>query len=378
MRRMPHDAEAIVCGARALHMAGDDGRAVELLRDGLARMPTADALNVYLAYLLLQDGRFVEGWRHYLAGIRRTMFLRKAGRPFAPPDPVQPLGHDLRGQTIVLHSDQGPGDDIFFLRFAPALRARGARVEAAIDSRIVDMVMRSGSLDACYAATADTPKDGRAIPIGDLPGLMGEDAATAMPTVRLTPLPERVAELRARLSDLARPLIGVVWWAGTPHQNPDPTRPPMQLVKEVPLGVFAELAGKLPGTLVVIQRGTRSVEIEALEAVAPGRVADFSALNADLEGMLALLSLLDDYVGVSSTNVHLRTALGLGGRVLVTGEPEFRWMGRGTQSPWFPAWTVYRHGYGAAWPNVLDAALRDVRRAFDASGVSISEKGSDT
>ena len=37
---------------------------------------------------------------------------------------------------------------------------------------------------------------------------------------------------------------------------------------------------------------------------------DFSAANDDLSEMLALLSLLEDYVGVSNTNMHLAAAAG--------------------------------------------------------------------
>ena len=39
-------------------------------------------------------------------------------------------------------------------------------------------------------------------------------------------------------------------------------------------------------------------------------VHDLTALNEDLEGMLALLSCLDEYTGVSNTNMHLRAAAG--------------------------------------------------------------------
>ena len=69
---------------------------------------------------------------------------------------------------------------------------------------------------------------------------------------------------------------------------------------------------------------------------------DFTALNEDLEDMLALLSFMDDYVCVSNTNFHLRAVRGRVGRVLVPNPPEFRWMAEGEESPWFPGCKVYR------------------------------------
>ena len=65
------------------------------------------------------------------------------------------------------------------------------------------------------------------------------------------------------------------------------------------------------------------------------------------------MAALDDYVGVSSTNVHLRA--GAGAHVLVPFPYEWRWMARGA-SPWFPAMRVYRQEPGGSW----EAALRDL------------------
>ena len=60
--------------------------------------------------------------------------------------------------------------------------------------------------------------------------------------------------------------------------------------------------------------------------------------------MLALLALLDDYVGVSNTNMHLRAGVNRTAKVLVPAPPEWRWMAEGKESPWFPGFTVYRQG----------------------------------
>jgi hypothetical protein len=51
---------------------------------------------------------------------------------------------------------------------------------------------------------------------------------------------------------------------------------------------------------------------------------------------------LDEYVGVSNTNMHLRAGLGLSARILVPYPPEWRWMAEGDLSPWFPGFSVFR------------------------------------
>jgi hypothetical protein len=93
-------------------------------------------------------------------------------------------------------------------------------------------------------------------------------------------------------------------------------------------------------------------------------VADLSVLNADLETMLALLAQIDDYVGVSNTNMHLMAALGRGARVLVSRLPLFRWMAEGTESPWFPGFHVYRESNDRGWVPPLTSVIADLRAKY--------------
>ena len=76
---------------------------------------------------------------------------------------------------------------------------------------------------------------------------------------------------------------------------------------------------------------------------------DFTALNEELEGMLALLALVDDYVGVSNTNLYLRAGVGRAARILVRCPAEWRWMSSGSASPWCPGFTVYRQSMDGDW-----------------------------
>jgi hypothetical protein len=71
-------------------------------------------------------------------------------------------------------------------------------------------------------------------------------------------------------------------------------------------------------------------------------VHDLSAANDDLEDMLALLSLVDEYVGMSNANAHLRAGLGRTMQVLVPNPPEWRWGISGERSPWFRSMRIHR------------------------------------
>ena len=116
--------------------------------------------------------------------------------------------------------------------------------------------------------------------------------------------------------------------------------------------------------MIALQRKPSSGEIDALSAALGRQVHDFTDLNDDLENMLALLSVLDDYIGVSNTTMHLRASVGKTGRVLVPCPAEWRWMSAGSSSPWFPGFKVYRQAPSGQWDRALRALTQDLVRAI--------------
>jgi hypothetical protein len=137
--------------------------------------------------------------------------------------------------------------------------------------------------------------------------------------------------------------VGVSWRAGTDFRRRSEFGANIQsLFKEVPASRLAGALRGVRGTLVSLQRQPDPGEVAAFGAAAGRPVLDAAAANEDLEEALALLAVLDEYVGVSNTNMHLRAGLGRRAHVLVPYPPEWRWMAAGESTPWFPGFSVHR------------------------------------
>jgi len=94
---------------------------------------------------------------------------------------------------------------------------------------------------------------------------------------------------------------------------------------------------------------------------------DLSAVNEQLPDALALLFLLDEYIGVSNTNVYLRNGLpGKTARILVRTPPEWRWAGSTAASRWFPRFVVYRQARGENWDRSLAQLTVDLTEIYAA------------
>lgn len=350
LRLRPDFAEASANKAKSLMSLGRWDEASACHDAWLARHK-ADRLARYgRALIKLARGRFRSGWEDYLA------------RPgtVALQDVLQrtPFAAELAGTRFVVVADQGLGDTLFFLRYAPLLRARGAYIALRPDKRLAGMIDRARIADRVLGP--DEPAFLGAITIadGDLPYLLGMGNGDALPPANaLAPLADRAREIAQRLAVLGPPpYIGVTWRGGTKARAET-------LYKEVPLDALARAIAPVAGTVLVLQRNPEPGEIERFVAALGRKAHDLSPLNDDLEDMLALLAVLDDYVAVSNTNVHLREGAGRPSRVLVPLPPEFRWMAAGEESPWFPGTHIYRERLDRDWTEAMARLAADLARS---------------
>jgi len=339
---------------------GDYAQAIAHYRDAIALYPDYGTAHHNLSHVLFLLGRFEEAWPEYAwrpPRVAHLAALAQHGRAY-----LLPAADALAGKRLAIAGEQGLGDTLFFLRYAPLVRARGATLDFAGDPRLHGMLARTGHFSRLAASAADLedadsagPRGasrGATVLAGDLPLLAPEaqSVASVPPPLALTPEPSRLAAMREKLRALGPPpYVAVAWRAGEPKTGLLET-----LFKEVPLDVLAEALREIPGTVVSVQRAPRAGEAEELAKKLGRAVHDLSETNRDLEDALALMASVDELVGVSNTNVHLRAgcfitpapgspgqALAGTARVFVPPPYEWRWMATGP-SPWFPGSAVHR------------------------------------
>jgi hypothetical protein len=259
---------------------------------------------------------------------------------------------------VILLGEQGLGDTLFFLRWAPLLREAGCVLHFAGHRPLIPLLARAGLFESLGDFDRHPPAASReTLLVGDLPAVFADRDPLAVPSLRIAPDPARIATWRERLAAAGpRPWIAATWRAGTPS-----TVVAHALDKRVPVpNLFAALA-PFGGTVLAFQRGIRPGEMDAARAALGKSVHDFSHAAEDLEDALALAALVDRHVAVSSTNLHLAALAGATADVLVPFPPEWRWRLAG-DSPWFPGFRVHRQAVDGDWDGAL-ASLQETARA---------------
>jgi hypothetical protein len=178
--------------------------------------------------------------------------------------------------------------------------------------------------------------------------------------MRLEPNAVRLKFWRERLAEMGQPPFTLITWRAGSGPEPEAREAAGPPDNEPPLERLGRSIAARAGTLVSIQHAPQPGEIEKLSASVGRKVHDATRANNDLEDVLALLAVADDYICVSSANLHLRACSGKAAKVLVPWPPDWRWMARGGESPWLPGFRLYRQQPNGDWSGALTRLAGDL------------------
>ena len=355
----PDFAEAHFNLGKALQSQGNTSEALAEYRQAIAlRADYADA-HLAEAFLLLVTGDLAHGFREFEW---RWRLADKVPRGF-----TQPLwqGEPLDDKTILLHAEQGFGDIVMMLRYAPLVAARGGRVVIEVPRHLERMTARlAGGPFAIVVAGAALPSFDLHCPLMSLPLAFGTTLDTVPAMIPyFTAAPEAAVRWRTWFSTAAGMKVGLVW-AGSPLHKNDRMRS-IELERLVPL---IETAGVSWHSLQV---GPHAGDLARL-ASGPlrDRVTDLAPDLSDFAETAAAIANLDLVITVDTAVAHLAGALGKPVWIMLPFDPDFRWLlGRG-DSPWYPSARLVRQETPGDWDGVvrrvratLASALEAARRA---------------
>jgi FkbM family methyltransferase len=311
-----------------------------------------------VAHLAL--GNFEQGWPGYEW---RSLCQRQIPRWSFSHPPWD--GSPLEGRSILLYTEQGLGDALQFIRYAPLVQQCGGRVTVWCPPEALSLLATCRGIDDLVTELSDWPNPHTSLL--SLPGIFRTNLATIPAQVPyLGAEPQRVDHWRREIETLlplSRPgakgqrtlTVGIAWQGSPKH--------PHDRKRSIPLRHFSPLA-RLPGMrLISLQVGPGSEQLRDL-------AGDFPLLDLgsrfDTKSIMdaaAAVTTLDLVITVDSAIAHLAGALAVPVWVLLPFVPDWRWLLGREDSPWYPSMRLFRQNEPGNWDEVFEHVGRALTAA---------------
>ncbi len=355
LRYQPDHVEARSNLGHALRAQGKLDEALGCYQEVLRLQPSDPEAHMSQAFAWLLLGDYAQGWREYE--------WRWQCKEFAHPSYPQPVwdGSPLEGRTILLHAEQGLGDTLQFIRYAPLVKQRGGRVVVQCQPVLLPVLASCAGIDEWVAQGAPLPSFDVHAALLSLPGILGTTLETVPAQVPyLSARPDLVAHWHSELGTLTAFKVGLVW-QGNPRHRADRYR-------SIPLRLFEPLA-RVPGVqLFSLQKGPEPTAL--LPASFP--LTDLGAQMDDGENgpfmdMAAMIRNLDLVVSVDTAPAHLAGALGVPVWLALHGASDWRWLLNREDSPWYPTMRLFRQQRYGNWEEVIARMVEALRQRLAAT-----------
>lgn len=320
--------------AHVLRSQGDWRAALSAHERAIALAPhDADAHFGY-AFTLLLGGDWQNGFREYEW---RWRLPYNSPRTYSQP---RWDGSPLAGRTLFVYAEQGLGDTLQFIRYAPLLAQQG-RVVVECQPPLRRLLQTISGIDRLIVPGERAEFDCHA-PLLSLPHLLGTSIATVPNRVPyLTPPAPRSLPVPPQ----TRLKVGFAW-TGDPKN-------PINRRRSCPLAQFLKLLS-LPGiALYSLQKGA-----ETAEQVSHPQLIDLSAVLHDFGDTAAVVAQLDLVISIDTAVAHLAGAMGRPVWVILPFAPDWRWMLDRLDTPWYPTMHLFRQPQPGNWEAVFTDLLR--------------------
>lgn len=256
-------------------------------------------------------------------------------------------------KRVLIWNDQGLGDAIQCARYLPWVQER-------LGSVVIEVPKQLQRLFSWIPGNFHIVVDGQeAVPFDvqsaffSLPHLHGTEVATIPPPQRFE-VPEVIKEQWAQR---VVPFTGIkvaLVWAGSPTHTNNQNR-------SLSLSDLRPLLSVPDITLFSVQMGPPSKEIEELGL--SGRIVDLAPHITDFGDTAAILSQMDLLITVDTSVAHLAGSLGVAVWMLTPYAPDWRWMLKRDDSPWYPTIRLFRQPRPRTWEKVIQRIVTELPTA---------------
>lgn len=309
------------------------------------------------AHAKFYAGDYIGGFNDYEA---RWRSKEMKPRTFAVP---RWDGTPIPDKTLLVHGEQGFGDNIQFVRFVGEAARRAGTTLLEVRGPLISLFR---TID--FGTPVKIVEQGRfngscdlEIPMLSLPMVFGTTIDTVPPSAEFHIDAARVAHWKAKF-DGPSLKVGLIW-QGNPKARADQGRSP-------PLSALEPLFGVKGVTYVSLQK-TDGLQQIAEQPFAKGMIVPGAELGDFNETAAAILA-LDLVISSCTATLHLAATLGVPTFGMLKYHADWRWLHERDDSPWYPSLRLFRQTAVHDWASVVIPLKAELELAAQKPKVSMA------
>jgi hypothetical protein len=256
----------------------------------------------------------------------------------------------IAGKVILVHNEQGLGDMLQFCRYIRYISELGAKVLLEVPTALHNFLANQDGVYQLVIKGDNIPSFDYHCSLLSLPYIFKTDLLN-VPRSRsyLQSDMQRVKKWTSLLGDKKKPRIGIAWSGSASHVN-DSRR-------SIALSRFSQVLSN-NCEFVSLQNEVRNEDMAIL--LKNRAIRYFGDELVDFSETAALCHLMDVVVTVDTSVAHLSAALGRPTWILIPLLPDWRWMLKRDDSPWYPTVKLYRQSEPMDWNEPLRRICNDL------------------
>jgi tetratricopeptide (TPR) repeat protein len=301
----------------------------------------------------LRMGNFYEGWQGYEWRWKSVSFGSK------PLKTNKPSWDFKKTQNrLLLHQEQGVGDQIFFSRFLPNIQENVPNILVQIDRRLVTVLQRSLPKIKFFPSDIKIPDSDYDIysPIGSIGKFFCNSKMNFLQSKNnfLISDKSRTQNIRNKLATKKKLICGISWKSKSEVTGDD---------KSLSLEKMAKIFNAKKTCLVDLQYGETAEDINCLKETNDIELVQNESIDNlnDLDGLTSLIDACDFIVSIDNVTIQIASALGKKSFVLLSYFPHWCWPLVKNESTLLPGVKVYRQEKINEWDKSLEHIRNDIK-----------------
>ena len=330
-------------------------KSIESYKKAIELNPDFENAHFDLATMYLAKEDFKNGWKEYEWRFKKEemishmiMYKEIFSKTMLKRD------MNIEGKTLLLHSEQGFGDSIEFIRFLPLLKEKyKCKIAVKCRDELTNLFKSIPQIDILTNRSEQTPTFDYHIPIMSIPYILDMKSFNDLPKQYPYLFAQKDKEFEIK-KEKSKINIGICWSASVTGESYDG--------KVFDLKYLEPFINSNRVNVYSLQVGAEKEDIKKLSY--ENKIIDITDKLSDFSKTASLMMELDLVISSDTSVAHLAGALNVPVWIPLQKIPDWRWGNKGESTKWYPSAKLFRQKTNRVWAGVFQSIVAKFSKQY--------------